>query len=161
MIKRATVLAMLLALVALALASAAPAIASTAFSFSGSTSQGGPVKFRVRLTGNALVKNFLIGWKADCTSGASIKDATLIPQLPINAFPRFHSSGSYMAPRAVYTAANGRTLSYAVSAHVGGILPRNGHAHGTWTAKVKILDTNQSVIDNCTTGVVHWHATLS
>src|SRR6478609_11514931 len=123
MIKRATVLATLLALVALALAGAAPAMASAAFSFSGSTSQGGPIKFRVRLTSNGLVKNFEIGWKADCTSGASIEDTTLIPRMPIDPFPRFHSSGSYMAPAAVYTATNGRTLSYAVSAHVGGYCP--------------------------------------
>jgi hypothetical protein len=158
MIKRATVLATLLALVAPAFASAAPAIASASFSFSGSTNQGGPVKFRV--TSNGLVRNFLIGWKADCTSGASIVDATLIPRVPIHPFPRFQASGSYMAPRAVYTAANGRTLTYAVSGHLHGILPRNAHAHGTWTANVQILDTNGNVIDNCATGGVHWHTTL-
>jgi hypothetical protein len=60
-----------------------------------------------------------------------------------------------------YTAANGRTLGYAVSGHVRGILPRNAHAHGTWTAEVQVLDENQNVIDNCATGVVHRHAKLS
>ena len=159
MIKRVTVLATLFALVAPALARVAPAMASAYFSFSGSTSQGGPVKFSV--TKSALVKNFEIGWKAGCTSGASIDDSTLVPQTPIRPFPRFHSSGSYVTSAAHYTAANGRTFSYAVSGHLRGILPRNAHAHGTWTAKVQVLDTNRNVIDNCTTGVVHWHATLS
>jgi hypothetical protein len=159
-IKRATVLAMLLSVVAAATASVAPALASASFTFSGRTSQGAPVKFRV--SGRiALVNRFEIAWKADCTSGASIGDSTVVSQTPVHPFPRFHNSGSYMAPSAIYTAANGRTLSYSVSAHLRGILPRNAHAHGTWTAQVQVLDTNRNVIDTCTTGLVHWHATLS
>ena len=137
-----------------------PAAASAAyFPFSGRTSQGGTVKFRVG-TKFVWVNHFVISWRADCTSGASIVDGTVVGRTPIYPFPRFHSTGSYVTSAVTYSAANGRMLSYAVSAHLSGILPRNAHAHGTWTAKVQVRDTNQNVIDNCTTGVVKWHATL-
>jgi hypothetical protein len=139
---------------------ASPAAAdATSFPFSGRTSQGGAVKFRVS-SKFVSVTNFTIGWKADCTSGANVVDVTAVSRLPIHPFPRFTAAGGYAAPDAMYSAANGQTLSYAVSVHLRGILPRNAHAHGTWTAHVQIRDTNQNVIDTCTTGVVSWHARL-
>ena len=136
-----------------------PAVASASFSFRGRTSQGRPVSFRV--TTSAVVENFVIGWSAGCTSGASLVDGSVAPRTPVHPFPRFHNTGHYMASAVTYSAASGRTLSYAVSVRLNGILPRNAHAHGTWTAKVQVLDTSRNVIDNCTTGLVHWHATLS
>lgn len=135
--------------VALAALLVAAPMASAYFPFVGTTSQGKPVHFRVS-NNELVVKQFVISWHSQCSRGGTFDASTVVHRVVATPYPRFHVSGNYVI--------SAKTYSALVSIHLRGMLPRNAHVHGTWTAQVRLMDTNQNQINSCSTGLVRWHA---
>jgi hypothetical protein len=104
--------------------------------------------------------NFRITWSAQCASGATYGDSSGVGSARVAPFPRFRRSGKYTTTAASYSAAQGRSLSFDVSATLAGKLQQGERAVGTWTGQVRVLDVNQHQIDACNTGAITWKARL-
>jgi hypothetical protein len=131
-----------------------PAAASAAYILTGKTAQGLPVS--VRLSSNlSTVTRFTIGWRATCSPGGSLSEATLASKpIAVRPFPNFHRTGSY----AFSTVSNGQTLHVFASVQLHGALARNGRASGTWATQARVLDASGNQLAFCRTGVVGWRA---
>lgn len=137
--------------VALAALLVAPSVASAAWAMSGSTSQR--LSVGLRASNNlSKVKRFVIHWRAKCTSGATLRDTTVVGPVVIRPFPKFHAADSYMTSDQT----NGHTFRVAVSAHLHGRLLLNIRARGTWSVRALVRDASGNQIDSCSTGLVRW-----
>jgi hypothetical protein len=134
-------------------------LASASFSLSGTTSQGRPVHF---LTDQNLLKvaHFTIAWSAQCVSGASYTATSNVAPMRVNPFPRFGNRHSHRTTLETYSAAQGQSLTFRVSATVTGRLEYNGKASGAWSAQVRVLEPTGQQVDACKSGAVKWKAVL-
>lgn len=151
---RAPGLLFFLALATATLLLASPA-AGASMALTGRTSQGKPVSFQ--LSSNRLkITRFQITWTAACAGGARYSDTSTVDAIRVHPSHRFDATSTYTSTSASYSAAQGRSLSFAVSATLAGRLRHGGRASGSWGAEVRVLDANHQQVDICNVVSIVW-----